>query len=74
VQVTIGDSEPFPATLDYLSENFLGLRTETALYRFFGRNAFGATVGLTIHVFDPVDDAVAESAKSQVWLKGLYAN
>jgi uncharacterized protein YndB with AHSA1/START domain len=74
VEVSIGDGEPFTATVDYLSENFLGLRTETALYRFFGRNAFGATVGLTIHVFNPVDDAVAASAQSQVWLKGLYTN
>jgi hypothetical protein len=72
--VSIGDGKPFTATVDYLSENFVGLRTETALYRFFGRNAFGATVGLTIHVFDPVDDAVAASAQSQVWLKGLYTN
>ncbi|HEV7948520.1 MAG TPA: SRPBCC domain-containing protein, partial [Glaciihabitans sp.] len=74
VQVTIGDSASFVATIDYISPNFIGLRTETALYRVFGRNAFGATVGLTIHVFDPADDAVAASAKWQAWLDGLYTS
>lgn len=74
VQVPIGDGAPFAATVDYLSPNFLGLRTDTALYRFFGRNAFGATVGMTIHVFDPADDAVAASEQWQAWLTGIYTN
>jgi uncharacterized protein YndB with AHSA1/START domain len=72
VELALDGIAPFVATVDYLSPNFIGLRTETALYRFFGRNAFGATVGLTIHVFDPVDDAVAASATWQAWLDGLY--
>ena len=37
--------------VDFANENFLGLRTADTLYRFFGRNAFGATVGMTVHDF-----------------------
>jgi hypothetical protein len=74
VEVALDGVTPFVATVDYLSPNFIGLRTHTALYRFFGRNAFGATVGLTLHVFDPADDAVAASASWQAWLDGLYSN
>jgi uncharacterized protein YndB with AHSA1/START domain len=73
VQVTGDGITTFPATVDYNAENFIGLRTDTALYRFFGRNAFGAVVGMTIHVFDPADTAVADSALWQTWLDGLYA-
>jgi len=36
---------------DFVNENFLGLRTADAMYRFFGRNAFGAPVGMTVHDF-----------------------
>jgi hypothetical protein len=73
VQVTGDGITPFPATVDYNSENFIGLRTDAALYRFFGRNAFGTVVGMTIHVFDPTDSAVADSTLWQNWLDGLYA-
>ena len=37
--------------VDFVNENFLGLRTAEAMYRFFGRNAFGAPVGMTVHDF-----------------------
>ena len=37
--------------VDFVDENFLGLRTADAMYRFFGRNAFGAPVGMTVHDF-----------------------
>ncbi|PRY68344.1 uncharacterized protein YndB with AHSA1/START domain [Glaciihabitans tibetensis] len=73
VHVTVPGVDPFAATVDYATDNFIGLRTDTALYRFFGRNAFGAVVGMTIHVFDPADDAVAVSSVWQKWLDGLYA-
>jgi hypothetical protein len=37
--------------VDFSNEHFLGLRTSDALYRFFGRNSFGAPVGMTVHDF-----------------------
>jgi hypothetical protein len=53
--------EPFDAVVDYLHPNFVGLRTGDTLYRFFGRNAFGAPVGIALHLFgDGVDGDKAE--------------
>jgi uncharacterized protein YndB with AHSA1/START domain len=46
---------PLEGVLDYRRSNFLGVRTEDALYRFFGRNAFGSPVGMSIHAFAAVD-------------------
>ncbi len=53
---------------DYVATNFLGIRTPTALYRFFGRNAFGGPVGMSIHLFDPSTDAAALRTQWQEWL------
>lgn len=43
--------------VDFANENFLGLRTADTLYRFFGRNAFGAPVGMTVHDFSGRGDS-----------------
>ncbi|RJT92143.1 SRPBCC domain-containing protein [Cryobacterium melibiosiphilum] len=59
------------AIVDYNTANFLGLRTDAALYRFFGRNAFGGPVGMTVHDFAGADrDKLA--ATFQEWLTALY--
>ena len=42
VRLTPHGLEPLEGVVDYLRPNFLGVRTAEALYRFFGRNAFGA--------------------------------
>ncbi|MFQ4147528.1 hypothetical protein AAGW05_02340 [Arthrobacter sp. LAPM80] len=59
--------------MDYLDPNFVGLRTENAMYRFFGRNAFGSVVGMTIHLFEDGADAQAQAAAWGTWLNGLFA-
>lgn len=59
------------AIVDWNTDHFIGLRTDAALYRFFGRNAFGAVVGLTVHRFDGAD-AGGPSGAWQDWLDGLY--
>lgn len=56
--------------LDYLDEHFAGVRTSTAMYRFFGRNAFGQVVGLTVHEFGAGADP--NETRWQDWLAGLY--
>lgn len=61
-----------PADVDFSNEHFIGLRTADALYRFFGRNAFGATVGMTIHHFGGADADELQSTW-KAWLDGLYA-
>jgi hypothetical protein len=60
------------ATIDYLVPEFVGLRTADALYCFFGRNAFGAPVGLGHHLFGPDTDQPATQDAWQTWLNGLY--
>jgi hypothetical protein len=58
-QVAAGDAvrlapaglAPIEGVLDYRQPNFIGVRTADALYCFFGRNAFGSPVGMSIHLF-----------------------
>jgi uncharacterized protein YndB with AHSA1/START domain len=57
--------------IDYRTDNFLGIRTDDALYRFFGRNAFGGPVGMSIHHFGDVDADEAGAAWTK-WLAGVY--
>jgi hypothetical protein len=60
-------TEALNGVVDYLRDNFMGIRTADALYCFFGRNAFGAPVALTIHAFDGRDGEPAE----QTWQRFL---
>ncbi|WP_410663034.1 SRPBCC domain-containing protein [Amycolatopsis sp. lyj-84] len=59
--------------VDYLTPEFIGVRTEDALYRFYGRNAWGWPVGIGHHLF--AEDADADKAEKAwtAWLNGLYA-
>jgi hypothetical protein len=69
------------ATVDYSTPYFLGLRSEAALVRVFGRNLFGDRVGLTLHDFSlALADDAARAARSAelaaAWdehLAALYA-
>ncbi|MET9905728.1 SRPBCC domain-containing protein [Streptomyces sp. NPDC006476] len=61
------------AVLDFRDPYFIGLRTEDALIRFFGRNHWGAPVGISVHDFAPDADAKATEAAWQHWLDGVYA-
>ncbi|SCD52762.1 hypothetical protein GA0115240_11291, partial [Streptomyces sp. DvalAA-14] len=58
--------------LDYRDPYFIGLRTDHAMYRFFGRNHFGARVGLVVHDFDPTADGTGLEADLKHWLDGVY--
>lgn len=65
--------EPLEGVVDYLRPSFLGVRTSDALYRFFGRNIFGAPVGMSIHSFaDGVDPDELERSWRD-WLNRTYA-
>ncbi|MFH8796269.1 SRPBCC domain-containing protein [Streptomyces sp. NPDC017941] len=61
------------AVIDFRTTYFIGLRTEDALYRFFGRNHFGRPVALSIHDFAPGADAKGTEAAWHDWLTRLYA-
>jgi hypothetical protein len=73
VRLNRADADPDKGIVDYLRPNFLGIRTADALYCFFGRNAFGGPVGMSIHSF--ADDVDAEVAKQnwQRWLNAALA-
>ena len=59
--------------VDFANENFLGLRTGDSLYRFFGRNAFGATVGMTAHDFSGTGDSESTGKAWGAFLGKVYA-
>jgi hypothetical protein len=59
--------------LDFANENFLGLRTANTLYRFFGRNAFGAPVGMTVHDFSGRGDSGSTARTWDAFLAKTFA-
>jgi hypothetical protein len=72
VAADLGPAGRLDGVLDYLTPQFVGVRTPDALYRFVGRNHFGGVVGLSAHVFrDDVDAAAAETALT-TWLHTVY--
>ncbi len=54
--------------VDYATDTFLGVRTEDALYRFYGRDRWGWPVGMALHRFAGETDAAAW----QTWLNDLF--
>ena len=73
VKLPVAEPGPSDGVIDYVAPNFLGVRTSNGLYRFFGRNAFGAPVGMSIHLFVPVDDAGGIGSAWQGWLDSSLA-
>ena len=69
VRVPVDDVD---GVVDYLTANFMGVRSDEALYRFFGRNAFGGPVGMSIHHFGDSVDAEATGRSWQDWLASVY--
>ncbi len=73
VHADLGGAGQLDGIIDYVTTDFIGVRTQDSLYRFFGRNHFGSVVGMSAHVFrDDVDAAAAEAALNS-WLDSLYA-
>ncbi|MER6128921.1 SRPBCC domain-containing protein [Streptomyces sp. NPDC001795] len=73
VEVRGPEGRLFDAVLDYRNPYFIGLRTDDALIRFFGRNHWGAPVGISVHDFASDADAKANEAAWQGWLTELFA-
>ena len=80
-QVSEGDSvhlspdgvEPIDGVVDYLRPNFMGIRTADSLYCFFGRNAFGGPVAVTIHRFGNGADPEQIKRSWQEFMKSKLA-
>ncbi|WP_244177517.1 SRPBCC family protein [Streptomyces atriruber] len=60
------------AVIDFRSRYFIGLRADETLHRFYGRNHFGAPVGISIHDFGAHADAKGTELAWQDWLDHLY--
>ncbi|MCM2576545.1 SRPBCC family protein [Streptomyces meridianus] len=73
VRVVLPGAGTQEAVVDYHAAHFTGLRTRDALYRFFGRNAFGAPVGVALHLFAEDADGTQAEESWQRWLDELYA-
>lgn len=71
VQADLGAAGHLDGVVDYVTPEFVGVRTTDALYRFFGRNHFGGVVGMSAHVFRDVDATATEGALKR-WLDSLY--
>jgi uncharacterized protein YndB with AHSA1/START domain len=72
VHANLGGAGTLDGVIDFVTPEFIGVRTQDSLYRFFGRNHFGGVVGMSAHVFrDDVDAAAAEAAL-KIWLDSLY--
>ncbi|AUZ33548.1 ATPase [Arthrobacter sp. PGP41] len=59
--------------VDFSNDHFLGVRTSEAMYRFFGRNAWGAPVGMTVHDFSGQGDSEATAKAWGDFLAKVYA-
>ncbi|MFJ6659978.1 SRPBCC domain-containing protein [Streptomyces sp. NPDC091377] len=73
VRVTGPGGRALDAVVDYRDGYFLGLRTDSALIRFFGRNHWGHVVGMAVHDFAPDADSQRVGAAWQGWLDGVYS-
>jgi uncharacterized protein YndB with AHSA1/START domain len=73
VRLTLPGLDPLEGVVDYATPNFLGVRTDDGLYRFYGRNAFGMPVGLAHHLFAAGVDREKTELAWRTWLDGLYA-
>lgn len=72
VSVELPGAGRVEAELDYRNTYFIGLRTDHAMYRVFGRNRFGATVGVSVHDFAPDADAERIGTDWEQWLAAVY--
>ncbi|MFF3686772.1 SRPBCC domain-containing protein [Streptomyces sp. NPDC002187] len=72
VRVELPGAGVADAVVDYRNPYFVGLRTDEALYRVFGRNHFGAPVGVSVHDFAGGADAQKTEADWRTWLTGLF--
>jgi len=68
MSVDVPGSGRIEATVDYLADIFIGLRSADALYRFYGRGGLGMPVFAGHHLFAPGADREAEERAWGAWL------
>ena len=73
VHASLGDAGTLDGVIDYSTPEFLGVRADDGLFRFFGRNHYGSVVGMSAHLFIDGVDAAASEAALKAWLDKVYA-
>jgi hypothetical protein len=73
VHASLGEAGSLDGVIDYSTPEFLGVRTDDGLYRFFGRNFYNGVVGMSAHLFVDGVDAAAREAELKAWLDSVYA-
>lgn len=59
--------------VDFGNPYFIGLRGDSSLVRFFGRNHWGYPVGVSVHDFAPDADAEANETAWRGWLDAVFS-
>lgn len=73
IHAPMGGAGILDGVIDYSTPEFLGVRTDDGLFRFFGRNHYGGVVGMSAHMFrDDVDPDKSEAALKS-WLDSVYS-
>lgn len=63
---------PIHGVVDYATGPFLGIRSADALYRVYGRDAWGWPAGVAHHLFAADVDAEASQAAWGEWVAGVF--
>jgi hypothetical protein len=71
VRLEIDGLEPQDGVVDYATPQFLGIRTADAMYRVFGREAWGLPTGVSAHLFAGDADRTAKAWSA--YLNGVFA-
>jgi uncharacterized protein YndB with AHSA1/START domain len=74
VTLTPAGLDPIAGVVDYATGPFLGVRTDDALYRVYGRDRWGFPVGIAHHLFAPGVDQPAQERAWSDWLDGVLAS
>ena len=72
VHAELGGAGSLDGVIDYLTPEFIGVRDDDGLWRFFGRNHYGHVVGMSAHIFRDDVDAAQSEAVLKAWLDSLY--
>jgi hypothetical protein len=72
LRISLPGVAPLDGVIDYLTANFIGLRTPDALIRFHGRSGLGMTVAVSHHAYGDVDAEQTRHAW-EAWLAEVFS-